>query len=101
MQWLLPEVVARYRFERWLNARTLPFPGEPERTCDTVAAWEHKDGTAPPLATFIEFLTELRKGVWSELAKPGTPIDIYRRNLHRSYLDNIVVFASLVRARDS
>ena len=37
----------------------------------------------------IEFLTELRKGVWSELAKPGTPIDIYRRNLHRSYLDNV------------
>jgi len=37
----------------------------------------------------IEFLTELRKGVWSELANPGQPIIIYRRNLHRSYLDTI------------
>jgi hypothetical protein len=37
----------------------------------------------------IEFLTELRKGVWSELANPAQPIIIYRRNLHRSYLDTI------------
>lgn len=39
----------------------------------------------PPL----QFLTDLRAGVWSELAKPATPITIYRRNLHRSYLDTI------------
>ena len=39
----------------------------------------------PPL----QFLTDLRAGVWSELAKPGTPIDIYRRNLQRAYLDNM------------
>ena len=37
----------------------------------------------------IEFLGDLRKGVWSELAKPATAINIYRRNLHRSYLDTI------------
>jgi Met-zincin/Domain of unknown function (DUF5117)/Domain of unknown function (DUF5118) len=37
----------------------------------------------------LQFLTELRAGVWSELAKPGTAIDIYRRNLQRSYLDNM------------
>ena len=27
--------------------------------------------------------------MWSELAKPATPIDIYRRNLQRSYLDTV------------
>jgi hypothetical protein len=37
----------------------------------------------------LEFLTDLRAGVWSELAKPGTAINIYRRNLQRSYLDNM------------
>ena len=37
----------------------------------------------------IQFLTDLRTGVWSELAKPATPITIYRRNLHRSYLDTV------------
>ncbi|MEZ5318703.1 MAG: zinc-dependent metalloprotease [Vicinamibacterales bacterium] len=45
------------------------------------------DGTAayPPIA----FLGDLRKGVWQELATPATPINIYRRNLQRSYLDTI------------
>jgi len=37
----------------------------------------------------LQFLQDLRAGVWSELAKPGTAIDIYRRNLQRSYLDNM------------
>jgi hypothetical protein len=37
----------------------------------------------------LQFLTELRAGVWSEVAKPGTSINIYRRNLHRAYLDNM------------
>jgi hypothetical protein len=34
----------------------------------------------------IQFLTDLRRGVWAELEKPNPTIDIYRRNLHRSYL---------------
>jgi hypothetical protein len=37
----------------------------------------------------LQFLADLRAGVWSELAKPGTPITIFRRNLQRSYLDNM------------
>jgi hypothetical protein len=37
----------------------------------------------------LQFLTDLRAGVWSELAKPGTTINVYRRNLQRSYLDNM------------
>ena len=39
--------------------------------------------------TPVRFLSELRAGVWAELAKPAAPIDIYRRNLHRSYLDAV------------
>ena len=37
----------------------------------------------------LQFLTELRAGVWSEVAKPGAVINIYRRNLQRAYLDNM------------
>jgi hypothetical protein len=37
----------------------------------------------------LQFLTDLRAGVWSELVKPGAPISIYRRNLQRSYLTNM------------
>ena len=39
--------------------------------------------------TPLQFLTDLRLGVWSELARPGTPITVYRRNLHRAYLDQM------------
>ena len=37
----------------------------------------------------IQFLTDLRRGVWAELEKPNSPISIYRRNLQRSYLDTL------------
>lgn len=37
----------------------------------------------------MKFLGALRKGVWSELGRPGTAIDIYRRNVQRSYLATI------------
>jgi len=45
------------------------------------------DGAAayPPL----QLLADLRAGIWSELDKPGTAISLYRRNLQRSYLDNM------------
>jgi hypothetical protein len=37
----------------------------------------------------LQFLMDVRNGVWSELAKPGTAISIYRRNLQRAYLTNM------------
>jgi hypothetical protein len=37
----------------------------------------------------LQFLTDLRAGVWSELGKPAPVINVYRRNLQRSYLDNM------------
>lgn len=35
----------------------------------------------------VQFLGDVRKGVWAELATPAKPIDIYRRNVQRAYLD--------------
>jgi len=37
----------------------------------------------------LELLTDVRNGVWSELAKPGTAINVYRRNVQRAYLDQM------------
>jgi hypothetical protein len=37
----------------------------------------------------VEFLTDLRRGIWSDLATPVTPINLYRRNVQRVYLDAI------------
>jgi hypothetical protein len=39
--------------------------------------------------TPVQFLRELRSGIWSELATPARPIDPFRRNTHRVYLDTI------------
>jgi hypothetical protein len=36
--------------------------------------------------TVADLLADLRAGVWSELAQPSPRIDLYRRNLQRSYL---------------
>jgi hypothetical protein len=45
------------------------------------------DGVAAyaPLA----MLTEVRRGIWSELAVPGRVIDPFRRNTQRAYLDTL------------
>jgi hypothetical protein len=37
----------------------------------------------------LDFLTELRNGVFAEITKPGANIDIFRRNLQRTYLSTI------------
>jgi hypothetical protein len=46
-RWLSPAFVERFRFERWVDTRTLAFPGEPECTCDTVAEFIPIDGIGP------------------------------------------------------
>jgi hypothetical protein len=37
----------------------------------------------------LQFLADVRSGVWSEAATPGTAVTIYRRNLQRAYLENM------------
>jgi len=55
--WLLREDAAELRFRAWLDTRTLPFPGDPERTCDTVAWLEDAD-PAVDWALPVEFCLE-------------------------------------------
>ena len=58
LRWLLNDADGRYRFHRWLDARRLPFPGDPERFCDTVAELDDRDEPSPPWAVPVEFQTE-------------------------------------------
>jgi hypothetical protein len=37
VRWLVPSLPDGLGFQGWLDTRTLPFPGEPDRTSDTVA----------------------------------------------------------------
>ena len=39
--------------------------------------------------TPVQFLADVRSGIWSELRTPAAPIDPYRRNTQRVYLDTI------------
>ncbi|HEY7310371.1 MAG TPA: hypothetical protein VH643_13485 [Gemmataceae bacterium] len=57
LAWLLREDPVEVRFRLWLDARTLPFPGDPERTCDTVA-WLSDPDPAVEWALPIKFCLE-------------------------------------------
>ena len=45
------------------------------------------DGPAIAMSP-LQFLIDVRNGIWSEVGKPGA-ISIYRRNLQRAYLENL------------
>jgi len=57
LSWLLREEPSTLRFRGWLDARTLPFPGDPERICDTVA-WLSDADPAVEWALPVEFCIE-------------------------------------------
>jgi hypothetical protein len=40
---------------RWIDTRRLPFPGQPDRTCDTVAHLERLDDNHRPWTIVVEF----------------------------------------------
>src|SRR4030095_4288172 len=48
--------------------------------------------------TLIEFLDDVKAGVWSEL-KTKKPIDIYRRNLQKNYILDLL--ASIKEAKEN
>src|SRR5947209_939105 len=59
LRWVVPGLDPRLRFRGWLDTRTLPFPGTPDRTCDTVAALDDGDAEdGRSWAVVAEFQTE-------------------------------------------
>lgn len=44
LHWLLPGLDPDLLFTRWLETQTIPFPGQPDRRCDTVAELTHQSG---------------------------------------------------------
>ena len=49
---------ADFDFVRWLDARRVAFPGQPDRTCDTVAHIENLGENRVPWAIVIEFMID-------------------------------------------
>src|SRR5919202_5839464 len=58
LPWLLRLPPAGLGFDGWLDTPTLPFPGEPERTCDTVASLRDTARGGVPWAVVVEFQVE-------------------------------------------
>ena len=56
--WLFAEPPPPLLFHGWLDTRTLPFPGEADRTCDTVAALEEQGRLDDPIALVVEAQAE-------------------------------------------
>lgn len=58
LAWLLGIAPNLFAFMRWIDARRLPFPGNPDRICDTVAHVERLDDSHRPWAVVAEFNIE-------------------------------------------
>ena len=79
LRWVMPGLDPALRFRGWLDTRTLPFPGTPDRTCDTVAELAEDDDEADlrwavvtefqaepepeMLDRLLEYLSRLRRGL--------------------------------------
>jgi hypothetical protein len=57
LRWLIPGLSPTLTFRQWLDTRSIPFPGEPDRTGDTVACL-HDAGTGEWWAIALEFMAE-------------------------------------------
>ncbi len=70
IRWLMGDLfAAAWRWVDWLDTQSIPFPGEPDRRCDTVAAFDRAAGDAPPLALVVEFMTEPRRLILERLVE--------------------------------
>jgi hypothetical protein len=58
LAWLLGLKVGDLAFIRWIDTRRLPYPGQPNRICDTVAHVERLDDDHRPWAFVTEFNIE-------------------------------------------
>lgn len=55
MAWLLRVARPAFSFQRWVNTRNIPFPGEKDRICDTVAHLNDETRHGIPWAVPFEF----------------------------------------------
>ena len=89
LQWLFLAVPVKLEFQVWMDTRTLPFPGEADRTCDTVAELQVSSDPRRRWAIVIEFQSE------PETAMLGRLLD-YQGRLYNERKGNHLVAAALV-----
>ncbi len=58
LRWLLGEATwSAWRWGGWLDTQSVPFPGEPDRRCDTVAWFERPAGDSAPMTVVVEYMS--------------------------------------------
>jgi hypothetical protein len=67
LRWLLPGLTAVCKFHGWLDTRTIPFPGEPDRICDTVASLREKAASKHWWALVQEFQSQPHEEMFGRL----------------------------------
>lgn len=67
LRWVVPAMAPRFRFREWLDTRTVPFPGQGDRTCDTVAALDEDPPSGMERALVVEFQTQPDPRILSRL----------------------------------
>jgi hypothetical protein len=94
LHWLLyePDGLA---YREWLDTRTIPFPGEGDRTCDTVARLDRAGRQAEPVACIVEFQSRRQADILERLAEYAIRA---RRELHhgRGRCGRFAVLGALV-----
>jgi hypothetical protein len=96
LRWLVGETIwSAWRWKGWLDSQNVPFPGEPDRRCDTVAWFDRPRGDAPPLAVVVEFMSRPRREVLERLTEYALGIR-RERPLQREPLVKFDVIAVLV-----
>ena len=97
-RWLFPGLEPDLSFQGWLDTRTLPFPGEPDRICDTVAHLAVDPAKGPSWAVVTEFQTDPEPDMLDRLLEYLARL---RRGLRQGAerRDPFVVVAALVSLR--
>ncbi len=92
--WLLHEPSGLV-FREWLDTRTIPFPGERDRICDTVARLDREVRKAEPVACIVEFQSRREPEILERLAEYA--IRVRRETRHgRGRRGRFTVIAALV-----
>ena len=68
-----------FRFRLWLDTRLLPFPGQPDRTCDTVAHLEDLLRGGIPWALILEFQIDPDEKLFGRLLGYGGLVWLEKR----------------------
>ena len=75
--WRAPPLWRAWKFLRWQDTRTLPFPGEPDRICDTAAEFEHEKALKGWNMTESPLVNK-----WQEEARIEKGMEVVRRAIY-------------------